>query len=114
VAKLNIGTSGWHYEHWRGPFYPDHLDPSEMLSHYRRQFSTVEINNSFYRLPSEETLADWRRTVPTDLKHTQADMISRRFPVGPAPFRPENDREKTFSATSTTTLKAMLCAMPWS
>jgi hypothetical protein len=50
----------------------------------------------------------------TDLKHTQAAMISRRFPAGPAPFRPGNDREKKFSAISTTTLKAMLCALPWS
>ena len=66
MDKLNIGTSGWHYEHWRGPFYPDHLGPADMLSHYCRHFSTVEINNSFYRLPVENTLADWRRTAPDE------------------------------------------------
>jgi uncharacterized protein YecE (DUF72 family) len=64
MGRLKIGTSGWHYEHWRGPFYPEHMDAGQMLSHYCRSFTTVEINNSFYRLPSENTLSDWRRTVP--------------------------------------------------
>lgn len=64
MATLNIGTSGYHYKHWRGPYYPDDMYADAMLAHYCRDFRTVEINNSFYGLPSEETLADWRRTVP--------------------------------------------------
>ncbi|MFZ7127598.1 MAG: DUF72 domain-containing protein [Desulfobacterales bacterium] len=66
MARLNIGTSGWHYDHWRGVFYPDRLDPSELLSHYCRYFKTVEVNNTFYRLPSESALSDWREAVPRD------------------------------------------------
>jgi uncharacterized protein YecE (DUF72 family) len=64
--KLFIGTSGWHYKHWRGNFYPAGVTPAGYLAHYLKTFSTVEINNSFYRLPSAETLADWRASVPDD------------------------------------------------
>jgi len=62
--NIYIGTSGWHYAHWKGPFYPEDLPHSNMLSHYCRHFKAVEINNSFYQLPSRETLAAWRKTVP--------------------------------------------------
>jgi uncharacterized protein YecE (DUF72 family) len=61
---FHIGTSGWHYHHWRGPFYPEDLRPGDYLGFYRRKFHTVEINNSFYRLPSEKALTDWRESVP--------------------------------------------------
>ena len=61
---IHIGTSGWHYDHWRGPFYPEGLGPAEFLQFYRQKFHTVEINNSFYRLPSEKALVDWRESVP--------------------------------------------------
>jgi uncharacterized protein YecE (DUF72 family) len=54
-----IGTSGWHYDHWRGRFYPDKLGRSEWLDYYARHFRTVELNNTFYRLPSESTFASW-------------------------------------------------------
>ena len=62
--NIYIGTSGWHYKHWKGPFYPENLPNSKMLSHYSRHFKTVEINNSFYQLPNRETFAEWRKTVP--------------------------------------------------
>jgi uncharacterized protein YecE (DUF72 family) len=62
--KIHIGTSGWHYEHWKGPFYPDHLPNSSLLKFYADRFCTVEINNSFYRMPQEKTLRDWRDAVP--------------------------------------------------
>ena len=64
MARLSIGTSGWHYKHWRGPYFPEDIPSEAMLEHYCGDFSTVEINNSFYHLPSEATLADWRQTVP--------------------------------------------------
>lgn len=60
---IHIGTSGWHYDHWRGPFYPENLRPADYLRFYRQQFQTVEINNSFYRLPTEKALIDWRESV---------------------------------------------------
>jgi len=64
VAELRVGTSGWHYEHWRGVFYPPELRTAEWLSHYASHFDTVEINNSFYQLPSRETFQSWAREVP--------------------------------------------------
>jgi len=58
MARFWIGTSGWQYEHWRGIFYPETLAKAAWFGHYKRYFDTVEINNSFYRLPRRET---WRR-----------------------------------------------------
>lgn len=63
---VHIGTSGWHYKHWKGPFYPDDFPEKEFLSFYSDCFNTVEINNSFYKLPNKTTLKQWRRTVGDD------------------------------------------------
>lgn len=60
--RIHVGTSGWHYDHWVGPFYPEKMDAAEFLAFYRRKFNTVEINNSFYNLPDEKTLAEWAGT----------------------------------------------------
>ncbi|MEJ2672427.1 MAG: DUF72 domain-containing protein [Deltaproteobacteria bacterium] len=64
TGSIHIGTSGWHYGHWQGPFYPDAVGPEGFLKFYAQRFQTVEINNSFYQLPSERALATWRDTVP--------------------------------------------------
>jgi uncharacterized protein YecE (DUF72 family) len=64
MAEIRIGTSGWHYKHWKGPFYPADLPASKMLAFYMRHFDAVEINNSFYRLPSPDALAAWRDATP--------------------------------------------------
>jgi uncharacterized protein YecE (DUF72 family) len=63
-AQVRIGTSGWHYKHWCGPFYQEKLSPSKMLEFYFQHFDTVEINNSFYKLPSPETFRCWRESTP--------------------------------------------------
>jgi uncharacterized protein YecE (DUF72 family) len=63
---VRIGTSGWHYDHWRGVFYPPDLAAKDMLASYARHFSTVEINNSFYRLPSNNAVSDWLAQTPDD------------------------------------------------
>ena len=63
---IRIGTSGYHYKHWRGLFYPAGTKPAEYLNYYLNFFNTVEINNSFYRLPTAETFANWRQAVPPD------------------------------------------------
>jgi uncharacterized protein YecE (DUF72 family) len=60
---LHVGTSGWHYKHWIGNYYPPRYPGSKMLEWYAREFSTVEINNSFYRLPEDTTFANWAKTV---------------------------------------------------
>jgi uncharacterized protein YecE (DUF72 family) len=64
MAKLWIGTSGWHYKHWIGNFYPKGLPSSEMLAHYTLTFDTVELNNTFYKLPARESLISWRDSTP--------------------------------------------------
>ena len=63
-ARFWIGTSGWHYAHWQGPFYPEDLPTSRWLAHYIQHFPTVEINNSFYRQPTASAWQLWRRSVP--------------------------------------------------
>jgi uncharacterized protein YecE (DUF72 family) len=63
-SQIQIGTSGWHYHHWLGPFYPEHTATADFLAFYQQHFHTVEINNSFYHLPAEKTLGDWRDQAP--------------------------------------------------
>jgi uncharacterized protein YecE (DUF72 family) len=63
--RIHIGTSGWHYEHWIGPFYPEGISKDDFLGHYLDHFHTVEINNTFYQLPQEKTLIQWRDAVPS-------------------------------------------------
>jgi uncharacterized protein YecE (DUF72 family) len=62
---INIGTSGWHYSHWSGSFYPASLSSEEYLDYYCQQFKTVEINNTFYQFPEKDTLENWRQIVPS-------------------------------------------------
>jgi uncharacterized protein YecE (DUF72 family) len=64
MAEIRVGTSGWHYKHWLGKFYPEKLRPAEMLAFYCRHFDSVEINNSFYRLPKPGMFASWREATP--------------------------------------------------
>ncbi|MEA2109008.1 MAG: DUF72 domain-containing protein [Pseudomonadota bacterium] len=69
-SKIHIGTSGWSYDHWKGPFYPEELPNSQMLGYYSQHLQTVEINNSFYHLPRKSTLKRWRDTVPENFVFT--------------------------------------------
>jgi len=70
-----IGTSGWHYDHWRGRFYPEKLAKAKWLEFYTSHFATVELNNSFYRLPSEAAFTTWRDSSPANF--TFAVKVSR-------------------------------------
>ena len=63
-GKIHIGTSGWHYKHWKEIFYPKGMKEPQFLEYYLKFFSTVEINNSFYRLPPGETFQHWKEAVP--------------------------------------------------
>jgi len=62
--KIHIGTSGWHYKHWLDVFYPPGTKPAQMFQFYAQHFDTVEINNSFYHLPSAKTFDNWRDSSP--------------------------------------------------
>jgi uncharacterized protein YecE (DUF72 family) len=63
-VRIHIGTSGWHYKHWRGSFYGPDVRAADMFRFYVHQFDTVEINNSFYRLPTTKALRDWKDAAP--------------------------------------------------
>lgn len=63
-GNIHIGTSGWQYRHWKGPFYPEQISNDALLAYYSSRFQTVEINHSFYRLPEKETVRRWRKSVP--------------------------------------------------
>jgi uncharacterized protein YecE (DUF72 family) len=65
-GRIRIGTSGWHYKHWLGTFYPEGTKQNEQFGCYQQYFDTVEINNSFYRLPSPETFRKWKHSVSAD------------------------------------------------
>ena len=93
-SKVFIGTSGWSYLHWwNGVFYPDEVRQNRWLEYYAEYFDTVEINSTFYRIPKEKTVENWRKRVPkeftfavkasriiTHLKKLQGiEEISRNF-----------------------------------
>jgi uncharacterized protein YecE (DUF72 family) len=63
---LYVGTSGWQYPDWRLTFYPRKLSQREWLRHYAERFRTVELNNSFYRLPEASSFRHWREETPDD------------------------------------------------
>lgn len=62
--RYYVGTSGWYYDHWREIFYPQDMAKSKWLDYYSRSFSTVELNNSFYHLPSEKAYINWKNSSP--------------------------------------------------
>jgi uncharacterized protein YecE (DUF72 family) len=63
-VNVRVGTSGFSYDEWRGVFYPEGLKPKDRLRYYAERFPSVEINNTFYRMPREEVLARWRDETP--------------------------------------------------
>lgn len=66
--NLYVGTSGYSYKEWKGPFYPKDLPDKQMLHHYGERFRSVEINNTFYRMPTASVLEGWAKEVPADFK----------------------------------------------
>lgn len=62
--RVRIGTSGYSYKEWKGHFYPEDLPATKMLEFYAGRFDTVEINNTFYRMPEEKMLSKWAEQVP--------------------------------------------------
>jgi uncharacterized protein YecE (DUF72 family) len=64
MAAVRVGTSGWLYRHWYGLLYPTRLEGRTELDYYAEKFDTVEVNNSFYRLPGREVFESWRHRTP--------------------------------------------------
>jgi uncharacterized protein YecE (DUF72 family) len=59
LGRVRIGTSGWHYDSWRGPFFPDRLGLKHQLQYYASQFDTAELNGVFYRTPTRQAVQRW-------------------------------------------------------
>ncbi|MFL6624244.1 MAG: DUF72 domain-containing protein [Sulfurifustis sp.] len=68
-GELRIGTSGYQYDHWRDVFYPRDLPKSQWFAYYARQFDTVEINNTFYRLPAAHVFDAWHIAAPAGFRY---------------------------------------------
>ena len=66
--QLHVGTSGYSYKEWKGPFYPEDLAAGDMLAWYAGRLGSVEINNTFYRMPKESVLASWAEQVGDDFR----------------------------------------------
>jgi len=83
TSRIRIGTQGWNYEAWVGPFYPDGTKPAEFLSVYARAFDTVEIDSTFYAIPPSKTVRAWAQRTPDDfmfaLKMPQEITHERRL-----------------------------------
>jgi len=69
-CDIRIGTSGWHYDHWKELFYPSELPKSRWFEYYAKDFDTVEINNTFYQLPKQETFKNWYKQAPKNFLFT--------------------------------------------
>lgn len=69
-GTARIGTSGYHYNHWRGVFYPEELPKNRWFSYYARHFDTVEINNTFYHLPTAAAFDSWKAQAPAGFCYT--------------------------------------------
>jgi uncharacterized protein YecE (DUF72 family) len=65
-GRLHVGTSGWNYDHWKGILYPQDLSPRKWLEHYASQFTTVELNVTFYRIPKDVAFRSWRERTPEE------------------------------------------------
>jgi uncharacterized protein YecE (DUF72 family) len=68
--QVHVGTSGYNYPEWRGTFYPEKFPTARMLAYYAERFETVEINYTFYRLPTEKLLAGWAAGTPDRFRFT--------------------------------------------
>ncbi|MFW9819233.1 MAG: DUF72 domain-containing protein [Candidatus Thorarchaeota archaeon] len=68
MAKLSIGTAGFSYNDWIGPFYPKKLEKAKNLEYFSKIFNLVEINSTFYSLPSEEIVDNWYNRVPENFR----------------------------------------------
>jgi uncharacterized protein YecE (DUF72 family) len=74
LINLRLGTIGWSYSFWKGNFYPDKTAPSGFLAYYASRFNSVEVDSTFYRIPSPQTILNWKKQVPDDFK------FSLKFP----------------------------------
>jgi uncharacterized protein YecE (DUF72 family) len=107
-VRLLAGTSGFAFKEWKGSFYPEDLKDDRMLAFYAGKFPTVEINNTFYRLPREHVLLDWAAQVPESF--TFAIKASQRI-THHARLKPESAGPLEFLLRNTSVLGSRLGAI---
>lgn len=82
-TEYYLGCSGFYYDHWRGRFYPEKLAKTKWLQYYSEHFNTLEVNNTFYRYPTEKLLKGWYQKTPENfhftLKANRAITHTRKF-----------------------------------
>ena len=109
--SIYVGTSGWVYDDWQGRFYPEDVKGSDRLSYYAQHFDTVEVNATFYRLPTSNMLDAWNRRLPADfhlvLKGSRLITHLKRLRDCREPLRTFLDR-----ALELRTLKVILWQLP--
>jgi uncharacterized protein YecE (DUF72 family) len=74
MRNLHLGTIGWSYSFWKGNFYPNKAASKDFLAYYSRKFSTVEVDNTFYRIPNPQAVANWKEQTPDGFR------FSLKFP----------------------------------
>jgi uncharacterized protein YecE (DUF72 family) len=74
MRKIHVGTMGWSYNFWKENFYPTDLSSKDFLTYYAKQFNTVEVNSTFYRIPSRQSVAHWKEQTPSGF------LFSLKFP----------------------------------
>ena len=89
--RVHVGTSGYNYPEWRGTFYPEKFPAPKMFGYYSERFHTVEINYTFYRMPTEKLIAGWAAQAPEGFRYTLK-----------APKRISHDRRLANCADETT------------
>ncbi len=84
MALARIGTSGWQYEDWRPSFYPDGMGKARWLGHYVQRFPTVEVNATFYRLPTANSVRRWHDTAPDRFRYALkgSRYVTHRLKLG--------------------------------
>ena len=124
MARVLIGTSGWHYDSWRGPFFPEGLPIKNQLQYYTSQFATAELNGVFYRTPTPEAVKSWREQTGKDFVFawkaskfiTHWKRLSQNSAnslwIGPGGSSPGKNRAATSSSISTTIKRAPRLLMP--
>lgn len=74
MHNLHVGTIGWSYNFWKGNFYPDKTASKDFLAYYSTKFNTVEVDNTFYRIPNQQTITNWKKQTP------EGFLFSLKFP----------------------------------
>jgi len=103
-----LGCSGYYYNHWKGLFYPETLPKTKWLQYYTQHFNSVEINNTFYRFPTEKLLQDWYNKTPQNFKFT---LKANRSITHTRKFHNTQDLTKRFYQLASLLKGKLLCVL---